>query len=1293
MKKTLILILFLILILPVWAVPTNGVPLLRPYLQTPLDGNFKSITNAGTIESTNFVGNLANSTNLPAASVVGAVTQAVIATNAHNSTNLFSGTNFGSLQIQSATGSNALVTVDAESGQLTLAVPRGGSGLTIEAGGALGGVGTFLTGLKAADGYGVASTQAIKLSLTDTAHTNATFRGTNWFPAGSGLAFQKYPLTTLANGVNATVPIGTNIFVEISGNTAAVSLHGLWPGTARDGDLRFIIYRQPYALTIAHESGSEPFSTNRIRTMTAADRVTGGPAAMTFLYSASEGRWLLVSLDTLEAYAGNAATATVALTAYRTAEIGTNMMGLAYYGDSILAGVDAATHNSAGVQLVDFYGGYVLYNAQTNTTHDGYVDVFTGLFPGLGSIPITEAALDSTNAHNLKYTTIIMMGHNDGWDGAWPNTVITNLAATNLAALVASLPHTNYLVLPILRDSDWTNGSVEYANTTNFNNYLQTVYGPHFVDYYPAFNVLTNDATDAAQVAAGTIPWRFFNVPEAGYVHMTDAGYNVLASVIAQGLRRLWNETPAPAGTMLPGVINRVAVSNVTATANSWLGRSAGTIGGYPGSDKSIGYNPSEYLGANVNSDLRSNGTAKVWYGAMAPKTIGQYPPSTFSTYSDGSTAILSFGGGNASGTAPVTEFAMYAGNDSSVAGAGTKIISGKSYGLDIIGATTNTGPIKALAFYGPLSWNLLTDVPAGFADGTDDGSGGGADPRFTSSSGTITAASNTFAATTFSGAGGELTLDASGFNQNLATTDNTLQEVAQKLDDLSVSGQTNISAGFSNGLSGVSIASSNVFEVMTTNATKAIRVNTNGTVYLSGVSATTTGIQGPTSGMYLGNSSGNSVIADTTDFRSTAVQDLGRSTIRWGILYATSSSVTGQSASMSSIATNGFVVSSNSYPFISTNALAPGQVAIGSSNGVLTVVQADAAGIKSTNQPTATGSGSEVLPWVFDDAGHYTNAVGQMVTAGTYPNSTFAVGVYDYMAGAGNYWNSALGINFGSTGEFFIHADGTYNLGTGATATANVTTLEFEGATADAFETTFAVTDPTADRTITFPNASGTVALTSDLGGGTTLSNITENGYTVNVASNLNVLGNITNVNNVNFKIQPYGALDLISRSGGNVGVRNSTDTANFWRVSGAGNQYTYGTTDASVADASIWTAGGLYATKGILSSTFGKFGTTVNATNGFIPQIKASFSTNYTTAVSDAVLFCTGTNQLITLLNATNSATVPGKTLTIVVASTTGSVIVTNANGVQTVLGTLSASVPATNRISLITDGLNWW
>lgn len=43
-------------------------------------------------------------------------------------------------------------------------------------------------------------------------------------------------------------------------------------------------------------------------------------------------------------------------------------------------------------------------------------------------------------------------------------------------------------------------------------------------------------------------------------------------------------------------------------------------------------------------------------------------------------------------------------------------------------------------------------------------------------------------------------------------------------------------------------------------------------------------------------------------------------------------------------------------------------------------------------------------------------------------------------------------------------------------------TSIVFEGATADAFETTLTVIDPTADRVITLPNSTGTVALTSDV-------------------------------------------------------------------------------------------------------------------------------------------------------------------------------------------------------------------
>ena len=46
-----------------------------------------------------------------------------------------------------------------------------------------------------------------------------------------------------------------------------------------------------------------------------------------------------------------------------------------------------------------------------------------------------------------------------------------------------------------------------------------------------------------------------------------------------------------------------------------------------------------------------------------------------------------------------------------------------------------------------------------------------------------------------------------------------------------------------------------------------------------------------------------------------------------------------------------------------------------------------------------------------------------------------------------------------------------------------NNANIVFEGATADAHETTLTVTDPTADRTITFPDTTGTVVTTGDTG------------------------------------------------------------------------------------------------------------------------------------------------------------------------------------------------------------------
>ena len=88
-----------------------------------------------------------------------------------------------------------------------------------------------------------------------------------------------------------------------------------------------------------------------------------------------------------------------------------------------------------------------------------------------------------------------------------------------------------------------------------------------------------------------------------------------------------------------------------------------------------------------------------------------------------------------------------------------------------------------------------------------------------------------------------------------------------------------------------------------------------------------------------------------------------------------------------------------------------------------------------------------------------------------------------DLIVGSADDAVARLGV--GTNGQVLTAASGaTYGVQWSDPAAVGVFTesIVFEGATADAYETTLAVTDPTADRTITLPNATGTVALTSDV-------------------------------------------------------------------------------------------------------------------------------------------------------------------------------------------------------------------
>jgi hypothetical protein len=115
---------------------------------------------------------------------------------------------------------------------------------------------------------------------------------------------------------------------------------------------------------------------------------------------------------------------------------------------------------------------------------------------------------------------------------------------------------------------------------------------------------------------------------------------------------------------------------------------------------------------------------------------------------------------------------------------------------------------------------------------------------------------------------------------------------------------------------------------------------------------------------------------------------------------------------------------------------------------------------------------------------------------------------------------------------------------------------IVFEGATANDFETTITFTDPTADRTITFPDATGTVALTADfaaLSGATFTGAIS--GTSLTLSGDLTVNGTTTNINSTNLVVEDKNIVlgdtttpTDITADGGGLTLKGSTDKTFNW-------------------------------------------------------------------------------------------------------------------------------------------------
>jgi len=126
-------------------------------------------------------------------------------------------------------------------------------------------------------------------------------------------------------------------------------------------------------------------------------------------------------------------------------------------------------------------------------------------------------------------------------------------------------------------------------------------------------------------------------------------------------------------------------------------------------------------------------------------------------------------------------------------------------------------------------------------------------------------------------------------------------------------------------------------------------------------------------------------------------------------------------------------------------------------------------------------GSASAVGTFTVDAQGRLTAAGSTTIeiALGTNTSGNYVATI----TGGTGVTSSAATTGEGTTHSLSIGQDvATSASVTFAGLTLNSGSILFEGATADAHETTLAVTDPTADRTITLPDATGTVALTSDI-------------------------------------------------------------------------------------------------------------------------------------------------------------------------------------------------------------------